>query len=81
MSLNETVNTVAEFYCQNTAADGITWTINGSTIFPENVSQGSFLLNITARPEYDQTVITCEAYFINSPVQETDPAVMRIQGK
>ena len=84
MSLNVTDNTVANFQCQNQAADGIAWTINGSTNFPEDVyseKQGSIsFLNIIARPEYNQTVVTCAAYFSNSPAQETDPAVMTIQG-
>ena len=84
MSLNVTDNMVVNFQCQNPAADAIDWMINGSTNFPEYVyseKQGNILfLNITARSEYNQTVITCKAYFRNSPVQETEPAVMTIQG-
>ena len=86
-SQNLTEDTMAIFQCQHPDADGINWRINGSTLrdLPEGVetdrnSNGTFILTITALPNYNQTVIECVALFINFPSEDTDPAIMRIQG-
>ena len=85
-SLNITLDAVAVFQCQHPTADGINWRINGSGLrgLPEGVitdrNDGVFFLIITALPVYNQTVIECVAFFSNSPSEETDPAIMIIQG-
>ena len=86
-SLNITVDTVAVFPCQHSTADGITWRINGTILrdLPEGVStdqnsDGTIILTITALPKYNQTVIECVALFTESPSDDTDPAIMMIQG-
>ena len=87
MSLNITLDTVAVFYCQHTTANVITWRINGTSLgdFPEGVSSaiisgGIFTLMIAALPDYNLTVIECEALFSDSPSAQTEPAIMMIQG-
>ena len=85
-SLNVTVDTVAVFQCQHPNAHGINWKINDSILqdFPNGFStyrnDGVFSLNIKGLTEYNQTVIQCVAFFIDSPSQESEQSLMMIQG-
>ena len=85
-SLNVTVDTVAVFQCQHPNAHSIDWKINGSILqdFPDGISidrsDGVFSLSIEALAEYNQTVIQCVAFFIDSPSEESEQSLMMIQG-
>lgn len=86
-SLNITVNTVAVFQCQHPNAHGINWKINGSILqdLPEGFSTDRsddrvFSLNIEALAKYNQTVIQCVAFFLDSPSEESEQSLMMIQG-
>ena len=87
MSVNVTMNTEAVFLCNHSTAVGATWKINGTVLrgLPEGVhsgldSTGVHYLTIMARPEYNSTMTECVALFTDSPVEETAPAIMMIQG-
>ena len=86
-SLNITVNAIAVFQCQHPTAHGINWMINGSILqdLPEGFSTDRsddrvFSLNIEALAEYNQTVIQCVAFFIDSQSEESEQSLMMIQG-
>ena len=78
--------TNAEFTCQHSTADIIRWTVNGSLI-GQNTSpdirtasgDGVNILTITARPQYNGTVVKCVAKFDNGRQDELS-AVATLQG-
>ena len=85
--LTVAVGSEAVFQCQHLNADFITWRINGTAVrdFPDIVSishSGSVSsLTITARPEYNGTMVECVAVILGSNVlQQTASASMMIQG-
>ena len=81
LPLNTTVDTEAVFSCQHTTANSIGWTVNG---VKDNVQatmyNGISYLTIPTSPRYDEAVIQCIAYFAESSIQESDTAVLMIQG-
>ena len=86
-SLNVTLDTVAVFQCQHPTAHVINWKINGSILrdLPEGFSTDRsddrvFSLNIKALVKYNQTVIQCAAFFVDSPSEESEHSLMMIQG-
>ena len=85
--LTVAVGTEAVFQCQHLNSDFVTWRINGIAVgvFPDIVDihlSGSISsLTITARPEYDGTMVECVAGFLGSTVLDIAPASMMIQGR
>lgn len=81
------------FSCQHSTADIIFWLVNGRTpnYFP-NITYSEFTvanseitlhqLKIPATEMYNNTVVICQATFLNSarPIQSTEPAVLTIIG-
>lgn len=79
----------AQFHCQYTTADHIELRANTSS--PSNFSTTSiplpgghsrYVLVIGAIPTYSGSVVICQAVFANNcPSQESEPAVLLIQGR
>ena len=82
----------AEFQCQHSTGDAISWTLNGTSylgLHLDGVSTNSTplpggvlgTLTIVAYPEYNQTGIRCVAtFFDGSPIEQSDPVMLTIQG-
>ena len=81
----------AIFHCQHPTAVAVTWRLNGTTllnsilggVFATSVSAAGGIFNsltITAYSSYNQTQIECVAYFDDSPIADTDPVNLTIQG-
>ena len=81
------VGVEAEFRCRHSTADFIRWRVNGSLVGgnpPSGIIRDTTrddsdnlvdTLTITARPEYNRTVVVCVASFDDgSPNEETFPA-------
>ena len=85
-----TIGEEAVFRCEHRSAAAIFWRINGTSLssrfalhnfIDENI--GRFhTLTVTARLEYNTTVVQCVAVFVsdNSQPETTAPAVLQIQG-
>ena len=86
----------AEFRCRHPTADYIGWTVNGTSLsnftpgnvstkslsIPDGVSARRYVLIVGAVPTYNGTIVICVAVFTNHcPSQESDPAVLLIQGR
>ena len=92
-SQNVVVGEMAEFNCSHPTADYIGWTVNGTSvnINSTNVTtstislggQSKYILLVGAIPTYNGTIVICVAAFTtnNCPSQQSDPAVLLIQGK
>ena len=91
VSQNIAVDTVAVFRCHHPTATLIAWKINGTLIdqtmrsdFPEGVTINRNIsvatLTFVALLEYNQTRIQCVAFFTDFPSEETNPAILLIQG-
>ena len=75
----------AVFQCRHPTADLTDWIVNGSLVGsnpPPDVLPGAFqtdhgtvvnTLTIVGRPEYNGTVVVCEAYFREGPRSELSP--------
>ena len=85
--LTVVVGTKAVFECQHLNADFVTWRINGTAVrdFPDitKIRHNSSIssLTITARPEYNGTMVECIAVIVgNTVLEEVASASMVIQG-
>ena len=74
----------AVFRCGHPNATAIGWTVNGNNVnnnpdFRQNNGiDGS--LTITARPQYNSTMVQCIVFFIDRPNEISPPADLWIQG-
>ena len=86
-----TIREEAVFHCEHRSADAIFWRINGTALSSRPGLHDDFIvenigrfhtLTVTARPEYNTTVVQCVAFFDsgNSQPERTAPAVLQIQG-
>ena len=85
-SLNVTVDAKATFQCSHPRANVIVWLINTTEINRHTEIEGTFhvnfrgnVLTVTALPEYNTTVIQCQAYFFTGSITST-AAILNIQG-
>ena len=79
---------MAEFRCQHQTADIIRWRVNNTLVgrnTPPDIIPGTTAddgnlvdtLFITARPEYNGTMVVCVARFDDeTPDEQTEPAVL-----
>ena len=82
---------VAVYRCQNPYADSVGWKLNGARFVAgslEGVRSNTvtmangilYTLSITGVPEYNETVIVCQAFFLDNLTRHTDPVTLLIQG-
>ena len=85
-SLNVTVDAEATFHCSHPRASVIVWLINTTEINRHTEIEGTFrvnfrgdILTVTALPEYNTTMIQCQAFFYTGSITST-AAILNIQG-
>ena len=94
MSLNITVGTGAQFYCQHSTADNIGWLLNGTALgsfHPPGVNTSGaagsngflFMLSVATSKvhNYSTSRVECIATFLDGSLfRHTSPAILLVQG-
>ena len=85
-SLNVTVDAEATFHCSHPRANVIIWLINTTEINKRTELEHTFRVNfrgnvltVIALPEYNTTMIQCQAFFSTGSITST-AAILNIQG-
>ena len=87
LSLNVTIGQKAVFHCEHLSADAIFWRINGTSLTDLTDLHADFIgsyntLTVTARPDYNATVVQCVIFFFSDTRRQevTPDAILLIQG-